>query len=280
MGTVRVEIKNKILNIFAALFIVTLFFFAFTWIVFDFQESYTSPKQGLSTSLKDTWSIVSSLFGGIATLAAAYIATKLVANWKDQTKYNEQLALMSSIIRETTTLQLELNKIRHHQPLGIYLCNLTQYLLNRNLNKNLLKQYIFELEKQFPSPNFQHILDTRKRLLDLLLNLKLYANNDIALSNIINSLNIIEGSVIIYSIQLKLVYCDTSIIDKGHCKKSIDDWMEKVFNLSYHASILLKDNHVNTEYDYSNLEVKNLLLDADIALLHLDIIEYRKSLDD
>ena len=70
------SIKNKILNCFAIAFVSTLFIFAFTWIIFDFQNS--------ANALKDTWSIVSSLFGGIATLIAAYIASLYFNDWKEQ----------------------------------------------------------------------------------------------------------------------------------------------------------------------------------------------------
>lgn len=70
------NVKSSIAKTLAIVFILVLFLFAFTWIIFDFQKS--------NTSLKDTWSIVSSLFGGIATLAAAYIASLLFVDWKAQ----------------------------------------------------------------------------------------------------------------------------------------------------------------------------------------------------
>jgi len=70
------SIKNTVGNIIAISFVALLFFFAFTWIIFDFNES--------ATALKDSLSVVSSIFGGIATLAAAYIASLLVVNWKEQ----------------------------------------------------------------------------------------------------------------------------------------------------------------------------------------------------
>lgn len=263
--------QEWIKKLLATVFVALIFLLALTWIIFDFQKS--------SSSLKDSWVIVGSLFGGFATLTAAYVATKLVMNWKEQTKYNEQLALMASIVRETTSLQIELDEIRHNQSLGVYLCNSTQYLLNHNLTTEALNQHIMELKKQYPSPNFQHILGTRKRLLDLLLNLKLYANNDIALLSVISSLKIIEKSITVYSTQLKLVYCDTSIIGKRHCEQSINEWMKKVFNLSYHASVLLKQSIVSVKYDVKDFEVEDYLFDSDIESLHQNIVQYRKTLD-
>ena len=68
------KINNLIGNIAAISFVSLLFVFALTWIIFDFN--------GSSSSLKDTWSIVGSIFGGITTLAAAYIAYYLYDDWR------------------------------------------------------------------------------------------------------------------------------------------------------------------------------------------------------
>lgn len=65
--------NNFVGNIAAISFVSLLFFFSFTWIIFDFNDS--------SSSLKDTWSIVGSVFGGITTLAAAYTAYYLYDDW-------------------------------------------------------------------------------------------------------------------------------------------------------------------------------------------------------
>jgi hypothetical protein len=83
------SIKNKILNCFAIAFVSTLFIFAFTWIIFDFQNS--------DNTLKDTWGIVCSLFGGISTLIAAYTAILLFTDWRDN--YNANIK--KTLIEET-----------------------------------------------------------------------------------------------------------------------------------------------------------------------------------
>lgn len=75
------DIKSKVSKSIAICFIGLLFTFAFTWIIFDFQKS--------SNSLKDTWTIITSLFSGITTLLAAYIATLLFNDWKEQ--HNKQI---------------------------------------------------------------------------------------------------------------------------------------------------------------------------------------------
>ncbi|WP_163124233.1 hypothetical protein [Acinetobacter portensis] len=84
------DIKNKILNCFAIAFISLLFLFAFTWIIFDFQNS--------ANALKDTWSIVSSLFGGISTLVAAYTAVLLFTDWRDNHNANIRKTLIEEAL--------------------------------------------------------------------------------------------------------------------------------------------------------------------------------------
>lgn len=67
-------------NIIIITLLLLIFFMSFTWIIFDFEKS--------PSALKDTWSIVSSIFGGITTLIAAYIASKLFNKWQDQHNKN------------------------------------------------------------------------------------------------------------------------------------------------------------------------------------------------
>lgn len=69
------DIQTKIFNVISATVVFIIFCFASAWILFEFK--------GSSTSLKDTWSIVSSLFGGAATLVAAYIASLLFNDWRE-----------------------------------------------------------------------------------------------------------------------------------------------------------------------------------------------------
>lgn len=112
-----------------------------------------------------------------------------------------------------------------------------------------------------------------------MLNLKLYANNDNALLNIEKSIIMIENSLVIYFAQLELVYSFQSITGNRKYEKLINDWIEKVFNLNYHASVLLKENDSTALGECENFKVKYSLLDSDITLLHQDIVKYRRTLD-
>lgn len=74
------DTKNIVVNALAIVLIATLFVLAFTWIIIDYN--------GSSESLKDAWDITGSFFGGITTLLAAYIASRLFNDWRDQHKVN------------------------------------------------------------------------------------------------------------------------------------------------------------------------------------------------
>ena len=98
-----------------------IFLLAFTWIIFDFQKS--------SNSLKDSWAIVSSLFGGFATLTAAYIASKLFNDWGEQ--HNK------TVIADVAKQIL----INVNDDLD-YLTQLTGYLRGLSPNNSLLNEII------------------------------------------------------------------------------------------------------------------------------------------
>ena len=86
------SIKTSVAKTIAATFVILFFLLAFTWIIFDFQ--------GSSSSLKDSWGVASSLFGGIATLVAAYIASLLFNDWKDQEKYRITSSLALDCLKD------------------------------------------------------------------------------------------------------------------------------------------------------------------------------------
>jgi len=100
------KINNLIGNIIAISFVSLLFTFAFTWIIFDFS--------GSSSSLKDTWSIVSSIFGGVTTLVAAYIAYCLYDDWRKphnlsiETEHKKEIL---KIIRKISPIESKYNQL-------------------------------------------------------------------------------------------------------------------------------------------------------------------------
>ncbi|WP_336930326.1 hypothetical protein [Acinetobacter tandoii] len=105
------SIKNKVSNTFAICFLLLLFLLTFTWIIFDFN--------GSTESLKDSWSIVSSLFGGITTLAAAYVATLLYTDWKDPHNSNIEAQHKKQIL--DIVRSLEQSEEKYHWLIKAYL---------------------------------------------------------------------------------------------------------------------------------------------------------------
>jgi hypothetical protein len=109
--------ENSLKNIISLLFMALLFIFAFTWIVFDFQES--------ASSIKDSWAIVASVFGGFSTLTAAYVAYSLYDDWKKPHNLNienEHKQEILKIIRKITPLEYKYDRLvsnyyhYHNQP--------------------------------------------------------------------------------------------------------------------------------------------------------------------
>lgn len=94
------DIQSKIFNVIAATVVFIVFCFTSSWILFEFK--------GSATSLKDTWSIVSSLFSGATTLVAAYIASLLFNDWRDEKNYDLENQHLTSILLGLRDIHAEL----------------------------------------------------------------------------------------------------------------------------------------------------------------------------
>ncbi|MGX5699594.1 hypothetical protein ACWKWF_08320 [Acinetobacter kookii] len=94
------ENQETIINALAITIIATLFFFALTFILFNFFK--------IETSLKDAWATLGSFFGGITTLVAAYVASRLFNDWRDQEKFNSEKTYFDLILPHVHQLVLDL----------------------------------------------------------------------------------------------------------------------------------------------------------------------------
>lgn len=141
MGSVLMKLEKKLIsNVMALSFLSLLFIFSFTWIVFDFNDS--------SNAIKDSWSIVGSVFGGISTLAASYIAYSLYDDWRKpynisiETEYKKEIL---KTIRKILPLEYRYNRLisdhfnYHDQP------DRTMPITITNDNLSELTSYINEL---------------------------------------------------------------------------------------------------------------------------------------
>lgn len=100
------RIKDSVSNVLSISFVALLFLLAFTWIVFDFNNS--------SSSLKDTLSIVSSFFGGITTLIAAYIASLLFNDWKEAQRFDIAKNVLIELIKLKSHIDKNYQNARNH----------------------------------------------------------------------------------------------------------------------------------------------------------------------
>lgn len=143
------EIKKLISNILAISFISLIFIFVLTWIIFDFEKS--------PNSLKDTWAIVSSIFGGVSTLVAAYIACYLYVDWRNPHNSNietEHKKEILKIARKIAPLEQKYNNlisnhfIYHDQPnrtipIEINQEELKEFISNINELLSLMEELVF-----------------------------------------------------------------------------------------------------------------------------------------
>lgn len=100
------RIKNIVANTIAGTILALLFLLTFTWIIFDFQDS--------ASSLKDTWSIVSSLFSGLTTLVASYVALLIYGGWKNVEKFKAIQDLHQEAVTALLISSKSLNRISGH----------------------------------------------------------------------------------------------------------------------------------------------------------------------
>lgn len=104
MGGKMTNINNIVANTLAIAFVVTLFLFAFTWIIFDFQ--------GSAISLKDTWTIVASLLSALATLIASYIAYLIYSQWRLQAEYSSKIQDLKELVNNLHEIKNEILNLR------------------------------------------------------------------------------------------------------------------------------------------------------------------------
>ncbi|CAA0187961.1 hypothetical protein [Acinetobacter baumannii] len=87
--------------------VITIFLFGFIYYLM-MNESVSSIAL-----IKDSINLTASFFGGIATLVAAYIATLLFNDWKDQEKYKIHLKFIECVANDSLVLITELRKIAY-----------------------------------------------------------------------------------------------------------------------------------------------------------------------
>ena len=153
---------------------IALIFLLITFCIFyKYSWSVEAAKDALSTT--------GSYFGAIATLGAACIATKLVVNWRDQTKYNEQLRILAEMINEAIQTHKNIEHIRSDQNLAEYL--LGAYVLidttdTISESDESIAMKINNLSEQNPMPDSSILQNNIHQIQNLYFQLKLYGRKN------------------------------------------------------------------------------------------------------
>lgn len=81
---------------------------------------YFDTKSGYTSALKEAFSISAGFFGGVTTLVAAYVAAKLVQEWRNQELFNHKRKLYEAGIEKLREFSVLLNNLKHtYNPLNI-----------------------------------------------------------------------------------------------------------------------------------------------------------------
>lgn len=257
-----IKIENIVTNTLAIAFVITLFIFAFIWIVFEFQ--------GSANSLKDTWSIVASLISGLTTLVASYIAYYIYSQWKLQAEYNHKLQDLKEIIDVIYELKEEIENLRAQKSIISLMFNIRKISSIREYEsqKDQIEILVAELRTLNMLFHKKTILGKLNAKIFLLYeNDKNYENFNNDLKKLFTFLNTFSAD---YS-KISDTFSIRSLITSTH-----QEWYDhsiKVSNLIFQVrKILVEDNIVINEVDPINSFyslVENLL--SNIKLMSQDI---------
>lgn len=96
--------KDFVQTIILICVFITIILFGFIY--------YLLSKDQSNSVIKDSLSLIAGFFGGISTLAAAYVATFLFNDWRDEKNYDLENSLLTNILIDLKPIYVELHKIR------------------------------------------------------------------------------------------------------------------------------------------------------------------------
>jgi hypothetical protein len=96
--------KDFVQTIILICVFITIILFGFIY--------YLLSEYPSSSIIKDSLSLIAGFFGGISTLAAAYVATFLFNDWRDEKNYDLENSLLTNILIDLKPIYIELHKIR------------------------------------------------------------------------------------------------------------------------------------------------------------------------
>lgn len=195
---------SKKFELIIKLFLTYIFLLA---LCFIFYSLIVLPTNGA-----EKVNAIIGLLGWSATIFAPIAAFYLIDNWKEQTKYNEQLSILSSMIDETMFLVKNLSEYRTDQKVAQHLTNCYQLLSIENLNAIKTKEEVIlefkDSTKNNAYPDFRNLQNSINSLKKLYLLLDLHIDKNSKNNNILTLLGKIELLINNFRNQVSYLYMD------------------------------------------------------------------------
>lgn len=187
------------------------------------------------------------LLGWSATIYAPIAALFLIDNWKDQTKYNEQLAILASMIDEIMLTTSNIIAIRNDLKVAAHITHSYTTLKTKNLELLKTKKQIkieFKssvVENKYPDTNHlqQNIINLKK----LCFQINLYSQGKVQEINIIlNEVNKLDSLIKNFRSTISYFYIDNIFLQLLEKKddNEIKKWYEKAVYINEYTYEVLK----------------------------------------
>lgn len=253
---------DKKVDLIAKLFITYIFILALCFLVYSLVVLPTNGAEKVNAII--------GLLGWSATIYTPVAAYFLLDSWKDQTKYNANLELLTEMVQVLSEISNAISEVRQNPRV----C--TSLMLNI-LHKPKFNED-FEQDK-FELPDFKNIFALLEKL--RVLNLKIYLYDDKVSSHAFMSKSFGRDAYDVLSSCIKG-------LDASFYRVNIDDEASKADTSSEEYKELLQRcfyisngfyHHYRSNYDPSVVNKYSDKLNLALDNAFKDIIEFRKSLN-
>lgn len=214
------------------------------------------------------------LLGWSATIFAPIAAYFLLDSWKDQTKYNAKLDLLTKMVDELFQLSTNIDLIRNNPDTFIYLLRMHNYSSKSDYEKEILG-----LKDEFQLPTFSLIKSNLEKI--RVLNLQIYIYDEFVSSHVFITAN--KGFDSFFLLDKHIQGLEACFFNIKHDiylfsgNKDSDDF-KKNLNYAFFISEQFKNYYLRDNEPFVHNELLDLLNES-IQSVYEDIKEFRKSLD-
>lgn len=253
---------DKKIDLIAKLIITYIFILALCFLVYSLVVLPTSGAEKVNAII--------GLLGWSATIFAPVAAFFLLDSWKDQTKYNANLELITEMVHVLSEISNAISEVR--QDTRVCTSLMKNILYNSKFNED------FEKEK-FELPDFKNILSLLEKL--RILNLKIYLYDDKVSSHAFMSKSFGRDAYDVLNSCIKgldACFYKVSIDDEAFQAESSSEEHKELLQRCFYISNGFY-NHYRRNNDPSAVNKYNDKLNVALDNVFKDIIEFRKSLN-